>query len=160
MHLPSTELMFGKKVTLGKCVLGAKLGFSESLKHTLGWNTMLCAKNRFQWGESSQPQTCPSSFVLLVPSNKLVSVWHLWKSAKFGRYRFIEIHRVLAAGKDIEHVNITNGTWVQVKCQPSWTWVKCQPWHRWSESSCWQLGPWSTHIESWSSYNPFCSASP
>ena len=31
-----TQLKLEKKVTLGKCIEGAKLGFSESLKHTFG----------------------------------------------------------------------------------------------------------------------------
>ena len=30
----------------------------------------------------------------------------------WGRYRFIEIHRVLAAVSNIEPTNITNGTWI------------------------------------------------
>ena len=31
---------------------------------------------------------------------------------RWGRYRFIEIHRVLAAVSNIEPTNITNGTWI------------------------------------------------
>ena len=79
-------------------VWGAKLGFLESLKHTFGWNTTLCKE---QVAEKTHKNVPPRPFYFKQIGLTFES------EAKFSRYNFIEIHRVLAAR---EYGNITNGS--------------------------------------------------